>query len=381
MPTSGRNNPWPLFAFLLILIAHSVLPRAVCSGFWRSIARWTDRRTRMFRASHATRPNPPTALARAVRAGFVIAFFVASAPWTVYGQGFVDTGSQAVDGGHPFGLENDWTSDPAAMIQADGALADHGSESSLHDGGPSDFFGGPAGPHPEDEYETPWSLSLKSLWPPTYCLHCIGWLGLRHSETHGRHVGLGAPFVGTSWLNRPYYVGAELGTLWIMRSQDDHVSRDTDVIGGVFVGWDWDHFWGSELRFDWATPELINSAAPDADRTDSLFAWNANFMYYPWGDSKFRPYWRWGLGTTRFDFPTEAGTRRDEWLVTMPIGIGMKYPIRRWLTTRAEFTDQFSIGSDGLPTQHNLSLTFGLECRLGAHPRSYWPWNPSRRIW
>jgi hypothetical protein len=207
------------------------------------------------------------------------------------------------------------------------------------------------------------------------------WLGLRHSTTHGRNVGLGAPLVGTSWLNRPYYAGAELGALWIMRSQDDHVGRDTDVFGGFLFGWDWDHYWGSELRFDWATPELINSEQPSADRGDSLFAWSANLMYYPWGDSKFRPYWRWGLGSTHFDFPTDDGARRDEWLFAMPIGVGMKYPIRRWLALRTEFTDQFSIGSDGLPTQHNLTLTFGFECHYGVHPQSYWPWNPSRHIW
>jgi hypothetical protein len=194
-------------------------------------------------------------------------------------------------------------------------------------------------------------------------------------------VGLGKPLVGTSWLNRPYYVGGEIGWLWIMRSQDDSVTRDQDLFGGILLGCDWDHFWGHELRFDWATPELVNTAAPDADRTDSLFTWSYNLLYYPWGDSTFRPYWRLGLGSTRFDFPTQAGTRRDEWLWTMPIGLGIKYPVRRWLAARAEFTDQFSVGSDGLPTQHNLTLTVGLECRLGAHPRSYWPWNPSRHVW
>jgi hypothetical protein len=254
-------------------------------------------------------------------------------------------------------------------------------DSHIQEGPPSAYFGEPVRPHPEDEYGQPWDWSPNSIWPPTYCWEVLDWLGLRRSETFGRHVGLGAPFVGTSWLNRPYYAGAELGTLWIMRSQDDHVSRDTDIIGGVFVGCDWDHYWGSELRFQWATPELINSAAPDADRTDSLFAWSGSLMYYPWGDAKFRPYWRLGLGGTRFDFPTETGDRRDAWLVTMPFGVGLKYPLRPWLAARVEFADNFSIGGDGLPTQHNLMLNFALECRFGAHPRSYWPWNPSRHIW
>ena len=233
--------------------------------------------------------------------------------------------------------------------------------------------------HELDTFGANWSIH--SLWQHTYCLQCLTRLGLRHSQTHGRHVGLGAPLVGTSWLNRPFFVGAELGEIWIMRALDDHVSRDHDVFGGMFIGCDWDHFWGTDFRVDWATPELKNSTQPDADRADSMFAWSLNALYYPWGDSKFRPYWRWGLGSTHFDFPTADGTRNDEWLFTMPIGIGMKYPLRRWLALRTEFADQFSIGDSGLPTQHNLTITFGLECRYGVHPKSYWPWNPSRHIW
>ena len=106
-----------------------------------------------------------------------------------------------------------------------------------------------------------------------------------------------------------------------------------------------------------------------------------SLMYYPWGDSLFRPYWRLGIGATDIDYPTDQGHRRDETLWTFPIGVGLKYPIRRFLAARAELTDQLALGNDGVATQHDLTLTFGLEWRFGAHPRSYWPWNPSRHIW
>jgi Outer membrane protein beta-barrel domain len=217
--------------------------------------------------------------------------------------------------------------------------------------------------------------------PPQSYRPFMSWLNLRHSHTHGRNVGLGGPLVGTSWRNRPYYVGGQLGNVWMTQSVEPSVSGDVDAFGGVFVGCDWDHYWGSELALLRATPELMNSAAPDAERGDRLMLWSANLMYYPWGDSWFRPYWRWGIGGTELDYPTDAGFRRDETLWTIPIGMGIKYPVRRWLAARAELTDHWACGNGGIADQHNLSLTLGLEWRFGAHPRSYWPWHPSRHIW
>ncbi len=217
--------------------------------------------------------------------------------------------------------------------------------------------------------------------PPKTYRPFMSWLNLRHSYTHGRNVGLGGPMVGTSWLNRPCYVGGELGNLWITESVEPSVSDDVDAFGGIFCGCDWDHYWGSEFALLRATPELINSTVPDADRGDRLMIWSANLMYYPWGDSWFRPYWRWGIGATELDYPTDTGFRRDETLWTFPIGMGVKYPFRRWLAGRAELTDHWAWGNDGIATQHNISLTLGLEWHFGAHPRSYWPWHPSRHIW
>jgi Outer membrane protein beta-barrel domain len=246
----------------------------------------------------------------------------------------------------------------------------------------------PQSPFPENAY--PQSLddfaidsgfAHDALCPPTDYLPVLGWLGLRHAHTHGRHIGRGQPLVGTSWLNRPYYAGAELGPLWINRSIHDDVSRDTDAFGGIFLGWDRDPYWGAELRFNWATPELINHQAPDANRTDSLFMWSYSLLYYPWGDAKWRPYWRAGIGDTHVDFPLADGTRHDQWMLTFPIGVGVKYPVRRWLAARAEITDHVGLGHDRASAQNNLTLTVGLEWRFGAHPRSYWPWQPSRHIW
>jgi hypothetical protein len=207
------------------------------------------------------------------------------------------------------------------------------------------------------------------------------WLGLRHSSTHGRHIGHGRPLTGTSWRNRPYYVGGDIGTLWITDSVEDNITGDVDLFGGIFAGYDWDHYWGSEFAIHRATPELINKDVRDADRGDRLMIWSASMMYYPWGDTVFRPYWRCGIGVTEVDYPADDGERLDEGLWTVPLGVGLKYPLKRWLAARAEFTDYLALGNNDVSTLHNLSLTLGLEWRFGAHPRSYWPWNPHRHIW
>lgn len=208
-----------------------------------------------------------------------------------------------------------------------------------------------------------------------------GWLGFKHSSTDGRNAGIGVPLMGTSWLNRPYYVGADIGAVWVTRPIETHITTDTDFYGGIYAGYDWDYYWGTELALQRGTPELINEEVRDAPRGDRMWIWNANLMYYPWGDSMYRPYWRFGIGGMEIDFPTDRGYRQDETLWNFPIGIGIKYPVRRWLVARTEIVDQIGIGNSGVNSQHDITLTFGLEWRLGAHPRSYWPWNPSRHIW
>lgn len=217
--------------------------------------------------------------------------------------------------------------------------------------------------------------------PKTYC-RCMQWFGFRHSYTHGRSVGWGQPLVGSSWLNRPYYIGTTLGPMWLTNRPIAAVARDKDVMGTIQFGWDWDYYWGSEFQYGYATPELWNSAAPDGSPLGHRLAtWNYSFLYYPWGDSKIRPFWRLGVGDTHFDFTTNDGLRRDEWLFTSPFGVGIKYPLRRWLAGRIEFTDQLSWGGHGVATQHNLVLQFGLELRFGGKQKTYYPWNPNVHVW
>lgn len=205
-------------------------------------------------------------------------------------------------------------------------------------------------------------------------------LGLRHSAKHGRNIGKGHPFVGTSWLNRRYFFGGALGTMWMTQRVEDTVGQDNDTFGYIFCGWDWDHYWGSELQVGWSTPELINSSAPYAPRSDRMSLWSYSHLHYFWGDSLFRPYLRVGIGDKEVSFTNDYGQVVHEQLLMFPIGIGLKYPWRPWLAGRIEFVDYASLSERNVGTLNDLTLTFSLEYRFGVHPRSYWPWYPSNHI-
>jgi hypothetical protein len=227
----------------------------------------------------------------------------------------------------------------------------------------------------------PTGMPMSPNCPPPRCLPLLEFFGLRHSYTDGRSIGYGWPLVGTSWLNRPYYVGSSLGVLGMANRIETDVRPDVDTFGGLFVGWDWDYYWGSEIQFERATPELTNKRFPDVRSGNVMNLWSYDWMYYPWGDSTIRPFWRLGIGSTYVDYVGDDGHRRDEELWTLPIGVGVKYPIYHWLAGRLEFTDHLALGNRGVSTLNNLTLTFALEWHFGAHPPSYWPWNPSRHLW
>ncbi len=206
-------------------------------------------------------------------------------------------------------------------------------------------------------------------------------LGFRHSSTHGRHVGRGLPLEGSSWLNRPYHIDWFSGPLLGDDLVDNTVAQDNELFGGLRVGWDIDYFWGLEARFGWANPNVqFIEPQPVADN-GSYFISDVDLLYYPWGDSKVRPYMLLGAGMARIDFVNAADMSFNTTLFTMPFGGGIQLRQSPSIAWRFEVLDNLSFGSDGVDTMHNVSFTAGMEFRFGARPSSYWPWRSSRRYW
>ncbi len=201
-------------------------------------------------------------------------------------------------------------------------------------------------------------------------------------DQYERHRGEGDPLVGASWLNRPYYAGLLFGTWYGDTLIPGEVDQGIGFLYGARLGWDYDTYWGMEMRlaFSEVGLEFIDEPSVDGLSTDVL-VWDGNLIYYPWGDARWRPYVGAGIGLVDFDFLTATGIRRSEAVVGLPLSAGLKYRQTDWITLRFDITDNIAFGGRaGFETMNNLSLSGNLEFRFGGTRKSYFPWNPSRTL-
>jgi hypothetical protein len=185
------------------------------------------------------------------------------------------------------------------------------------------------------------------------------------------------PLVGASWCNEPFHIDWFLGVIRGTEIIHDHVDQNVGVIGGFRLGWDYDLYWGLETRLGFSSLEDQPETAPLEGSADKVILWDSSLVYYPWGDSRWRPYVSLGLGLCQFRFTDDFDRQIQRNLMEMPLGLGMKYRLHDWLSLRADVTDNLAFGSSGLATMNNFSFTTGMEFRFGGCHRSYWPWEPA----
>ena len=196
-----------------------------------------------------------------------------------------------------------------------------------------------------------------------------------------RHVGRGQPLHGTSWLNRPYEVGLETGALFMANRVAPHVRSNNDVMGALHLGWDWDHYWGTQVRVAWSTPAIGSGTSAAPPDSSDLFIYDLSMMFYPWGDSKVRPYYRFGIGLTDIEYVNTYDLEQDATLFTIPFGFGIKYQSQRWMAWRAELIDNLAFGQSGTGTLSNFTLSFGAEWRFGGKPAPRWYSPSANQVW
>jgi hypothetical protein len=219
--------------------------------------------------------------------------------------------------------------------------------------------------------------------PAEHDLRPFDWLrhwGFHHSSTEGPFLDKNIPMQHTSWLNRPYHIDAWGGPLLVDSPVDGRVTLENAVIGGLRVGWDFDYYWGVEWRVGWADPNMIANEI-DEELSSTFMVSDIDFVYYPWGDTKVRPFVQWGVGFTEVGTVRSDGTGQEVTMLSMPFGAGVQFPLTRWMALRMEVMDNLAFGADGVDTMNNFTFTAGLDMRFGARPGSYWPWRSSRTIW
>jgi hypothetical protein len=205
----------------------------------------------------------------------------------------------------------------------------------------------------------------------------------RHGQTDDpeRFLGLGDPLVGTSWRNRPLHVGWLFGGFIGDDLTSGQAEQHEDIVGGYRFGWDFDHYWGSEARFAFTNVDFTDASDPETLRTAQNQYWDVNLLYYPWGDSRWRPFASLGIGWGIFDYTLADGQTIDKALLTLPIGVGAKYFFKNWMALRLTATDNWAIGRGSLDNMHNLMLTADVEMHFGGRRTSYFPYSGSIHMW
>jgi hypothetical protein len=203
-----------------------------------------------------------------------------------------------------------------------------------------------------------------------------------------RFLGPGEPLLRESWHYRPFNFGGFFGFLQGSPLVDDWVGMNQGYLGGFRLGWDHSYHWGIETRFSFGRCDLFDDSrlrelVPyfDDGRHANLFSWDTELLFYPWGDSRWRPYLLAGVGATRIDFTDRLSQHYNHTSFSLPVAVGLKYMSTECTALRFELGDEIVAGGGGLNTLNNLTFTAGIELRFGGARKSYWPWNPGLQGW
>jgi len=211
------------------------------------------------------------------------------------------------------------------------------------------------------------------------------------------------PIPWANWTEHPLSVGCFAGVIHGGPLIADWVGTSTGFDGGWRLGWDVSPNLGTETRLAYASPRLYDSYRADraldlldksaglpADdpqrsrydhREAQVFQWDVDILYYPWGETRLRPYFLTGMGLTNSYFADRLAQYTQTTCLSLPLGLGVKYLCNERLAVRLDCLDDISMSSNHLLTQHNLSLTAGVELRFGGSRKVYWPWDLGREFW
>jgi len=221
------------------------------------------------------------------------------------------------------------------------------------------------------------------------------------STPPGPHKGVGMPLVNKSWRDHPYYFGGFVGYVSgskVLVSQ--MIEQKNGGTGGLTFGYNFNDYWGLESRLHFTSIDIHDTSnarqifetnyleqfpgmavPPLSTRTNTLSVLDVAVQYYPLGNAKWRPYFKYGLGVGRQRFTNTFGHENKANVVTMPLGIGVRYWWNERIAIQADLLNNMVFASSIAKTQHNISFSMGLTYAFGSgratHPIHFWPSTPS----
>ena len=216
----------------------------------------------------------------------------------------------------------------------------------------------------------------------------------------GPDKGVGRPLVGKSWLDHPYYFGGFVGVMCGSELVSRMIDQKSGGTGGLMVGYNFNDYWGLEGRVHFAAIDIRDTdyarqlfeeawqtrypdepMPPLTTRTNKLTILDAAIHYYPLGNAKWRPYFKYGLGIGRQSYVNTFGVENTSNIITMPMGLGMRYWWNERIAIQMDLHDNIIFASGNTKTQHNFAFTMGLTYAFGNSRRTapvhYWPATPS----
>lgn len=190
------------------------------------------------------------------------------------------------------------------------------------------------------------------------------------------------PMLRESWLFRPFNFSVFEGALF-STAPIPQFNNGVGFLTGFRVGWDFDAYFGGETRFGFSKIYFVDSTKATSSGYEKLFYFDSNLLIYPWGDTRWRPFFSIGGGLADVNIVSTSGIVLHPTAFNLPFGGGLKYRLGSRVAFRADIRDNLTFsGTGGMRTLNNLELLGSIEFHFGGgERRSYWPWNPSRHWW
>lgn len=228
----------------------------------------------------------------------------------------------------------------------------------------------------------PGSLVPDALAPGTFSSSAGG---LLHDLPSGPALpAVRQPMLRESWLYRPFNLSIFEGALFATPPIGPQINTTVAYFTGFRLGWDYATHFGGETRFGFSKVFLLDSQTRSTEvGYQRLFYFDTNVLVYPWGDTRFRPFFSLGGGLADIFVVSNDGLRLHPGAFNLPFGGGIKYRHGTRLAFRADIRDNLTFsGSGGMRTLNNIEIVGGVEFHFGGGDRrTYWPWNPSRHWW